>query len=92
MNALYEEIGSKLKYPEQARRMGIEGKVYVEFVVQKSGKVTDIKVLKGIGAGCDEAAKAVMSEMEYWNPGKMNGHPVAVIMQMPIIFRLNHDG
>jgi len=92
MNALYEEIGSKLKYPEQARRMGIEGKVFVEFVVQKSGIITDIKVLKGIGAGCDEAAKMVMSGIEDWNPGIFKGEAVAVKMVLPIIFKLNQEG
>ena len=72
--------------------MGIEGKVFVEFVVRKSGKITDIKVLKGIGAGCDEAAKTVLSDVEDWNPGIMKGRPVAVKMVMPIIFKLNQEG
>lgn len=92
MVALYEEIGSKLKYPEQARRMGIEGKVFVEFVVQKSGKITKVKVLKGIGAGCDEAAKAVMSNIDDWTPGILKGQAVAVKMVLPIIFKLNQEG
>jgi len=92
MKILYEEIGSKLKYPEQARRMGIEGKVFVEFEVQKSGKITDIKVLKGIGAGCDKAAKTVISEINDWNPGIFKGEAVAVKMVLPIIFKLNQEG
>lgn len=89
MQSLYQAIGSKLKYPVQARRMGIEGKVFVEFVVQKSGKLTDIRVLKGIGAGCDEAAKTVLSEIDNWNPGVLNGNAVAVKMVLPIVFKLS---
>jgi TonB family protein len=92
METLYQEIGSKLKYPKQARRMGIEGKVFVEFVVKKSGKITNIRVLKGIGAGCDEAAKTVMAGIEDWNPGIFKGQAVAVKMVIPIIFKLNQEG
>jgi protein TonB len=69
--------------------MGIEGKVFVEFVVQKSGNITDIRVLEGIGAGCDEAAKTVLSEIDNWKPGVQNGNAVAVKMAMPIVFKLS---
>jgi len=78
-----------LKYPAQARRMGIEGKVYVTFVVGKEGEITDVKVLKGIGAGCDEEAIRVLSGAPNWKPGKQRGRPVRVRMQLPIIFKLN---
>ena len=89
MKAFYAYVGKQMKYPAQARRMGIEGKVYVTFVVGKDGSLTDVKVLKGIGAGCDEEAVRVLSKAPKWKPGKQRGRPVRVRMQLPIIFKLN---
>jgi protein TonB len=68
--------------------MGIEGKVYVQFVVDKDGTLTDIKALKGIGAGCDEEAVRVIGGSPKWKPGKQRGRPVKVRMVLPIIFKL----
>lgn len=89
MKAFYAYVGKNMKYPAQARRMGIEGKVYITFVVGKDGALTDIKVLKGIGAGCDQEAIRVLSGAPKWKPGKQRGRPVRVRMQLPIIFKLN---
>ncbi|MEQ8924529.1 MAG: energy transducer TonB, partial [Fulvivirga sp.] len=58
--AFYEYVSKRLKYPAQARRMGIEGKVYVQFVVDKDGSLTEVQAVKGIGAGCDEEAVRVL--------------------------------
>ena len=91
MGEFYQELGTTLKYPAQARDLGIEGKVYLSFVVQKSGELTDIKVLKGIGAGCDQAAVAALSKVDAWKPGILEGKPVAVQMQIPIVFKLGND-
>jgi protein TonB len=88
MAAFYEYVGKKLKYPAQARRMGIEGKVFVEFVVDKDGSITDVKAIKGIGAGCDEEAIRVIQEAPKWKPGKQRGRPVKVRMILPITFKL----
>ncbi len=88
MRSFYEFVSNKLKYPPQARRMGIEGRVFVEFVVEKDGSLTDIKVVKGIGAGCDEEAVKVISEAPNWVPGKQRGRAVRVRMIMPIMFKL----
>jgi len=88
MAAFYEYVGKKLKYPAQARRMGIEGKVFVEFVVDKDGTITDVKAIKGIGAGCDEEAIRVIQSSPKWNPGKQRGRPVKVRMILPITFKL----
>lgn len=89
MKAFYAYVGKNMKYPAQARRMGIEGKVYITFVVGKDGALTDVKVLKGIGAGCDMEAIRVLSGAPKWKPGKQRGRPVRVRMQLPIIFKLN---
>jgi len=88
MAAFYEYVGKNLKYPAQARRMGIEGKVFVEFVVDKDGSITNVKAIKGIGAGCDEEAKRVIEKAPKWSPGKQRGRPVKVRMILPITFKL----
>ena len=88
MPAFYEFVGKKLKYPAQARRMGIEGKVFVEFVIERDGTITDVKAIKGIGAGCDEEAVRVLQTAPKWKPGKQRGKPVRQRMVFPIAFKL----
>jgi periplasmic protein TonB len=88
MPAFYEFVGKKLKYPAQARRMGIEGKVFVEFVIERDGTITDVKAIKGIGAGCDEEAVRVLQSAPKWKPGKQRGKPVRQRMVLPIAFKL----
>ena len=85
---LLSYIASKIKYPDIAKRVGAEGKVFIGFVVSSSGAVTDVQVLKGIGAGCDEEAMRVIKSMPRWNPGKQSGRAVNVRISVPIIFRL----
>ncbi len=81
-------FAKNIRYPEIAKRAGIEGKVMVEFVVDKQGKVRNARVLKGIGAGCDEEALRVTGMMKNWIPGRQSGKPVNVKMVIPIHFRL----
>ena len=88
MPAFYEFVRKKLKYPAQARRMGVEGKVFVEFVIEKDGSITDVKAIKGIGAGCDEEAARVVGDAPKWKPGKQRGKPVRQRMVLPISFKL----
>lgn len=88
MSAFYQYIAKNLKYPSQARRMGIEGKVFVQFVVDKDGSITEVQAVKGIGAGCDEEAVRVIGEAQKWKPGKQRGRPVKVRMILPITFKL----
>jgi TonB family protein len=88
MPAFFEHIAKNLMYPAQARRMGIEGKVFVEFVVLEDGSVTDVIVKKGIGAGCDEEAVEVVRTSPPWNPGKKDGIAVKQRMVVPIAFKL----
>ncbi len=90
MEGFYKFISKKVKYPAQARRMGIEGRVYVEFVVERDGSLGEIKVVKGIGAGLDEESLRVMSKVPSFNPGKQRGVPVRVKMTIPINFRLSN--
>ena len=88
MPAFYEFVSKKLKYPAQARRMGVEGKVFVEFVIERDGSITDVKAIKGIGAGCDEEAVRVLQTAPKWKPGKQRGKPVRQRMVLPIAFKL----
>ena len=88
MKAFYDYVGQNLKYPTRASRMGIEGRVFVEFIVEKDGSLTDIKVARGIGGGCDEEAVRVIESSPKWNPGKQRGRPVRVRMVIPIYFQL----
>lgn len=88
MQAFYKFVGKQMKYPNQARRMGIEGKVFVQFVVDKDGTITDVQAVKGIGAGCDEEAVRVIKSSPKWKPGKQRGRPVKVRMILPITFKL----
>lgn len=88
--AMYKYLGKGIDYPSQARRMGIEGRVFVQFVINADGSVTDVKSIKGIGAGCDEEAARVIKSMPKWNPGKQRGVPVKVRMVIPVYFKLNN--
>lgn len=88
MAAFYEYVQKKMKYPAQARRMGIEGRVFVEFVVNKDGSISDVKYIRGIGAGCDEEAVRVIQSAPPWNPGKQRGKAVKQRMVLPIQFQL----
>ena len=82
-------LAENIKYPQMARESGIQGRVFVTFVVETDGSVTDVKIMRGIGGGCDEEALRVIKNMPKWNPGKQRGKPVRVQFNMPILFKLN---
>lgn len=88
MSAFYKYVQKKMKYPSQARRMGIEGRVFVEFIVDKDGTLTSVKAIKGIGAGCDEEAVRVIKSHPKWSPGKQRGKAVKQKIVLPITFQL----
>ena len=77
-------LQNNIKYPQMARESGIQGTVYVTFVVEPNGSVTNVKILRGIGGGCDEEAIRVIQNMPKWIPGKQRGKPVRVQFNMPI--------
>ena len=92
-DALVDFLVKNLKYPEKAKKDSIVGKVFVTFVVEADGSVSHVKVLRGIGGGCDEEAVRVVSMMPKWKPGTQGGEnakPVAVQMNLPIQFALNN--
>ncbi|HRW98094.1 MAG TPA: energy transducer TonB [Cyclobacteriaceae bacterium] len=81
-------IKDNLHYPRNARQMGIEGKVFVQAIVAKDGSLTDLQVLKGMGAGCDEEALRVVAKSPKWKPGLQRGHPVRTRIVIPLVFKL----
>jgi len=88
--ALDKFLLENIVYPQQASENGVQGTVYVSFVVNSKGNVTDAKILRGIGSGCDEEALRVVRMMPNWHPGKQNGKQVRVLFNMPIYFRLQN--
>lgn len=84
-------IVKNITYPEKARQAGITGTVYISYVIEKNGEVTNAKVKRGIGGGCDEEALRIINLMPPWEPGKTKGEPVRVAMTLPLIFNLD-DG
>ncbi|MCE2937108.1 MAG: TonB family protein [Cyclobacteriaceae bacterium] len=89
LSKFYEQISRELKYPRQARQRNVEGQVIVQFVVSKTGELTDFTILRSLGAGCDEEAIRVLSKTK-WEPGRQRGKPVRVRMAIAIHFRLHH--
>ncbi len=81
-------LQDNIKFPVMAIESGIQGTVYVTFVVEKDGRITSVKVLRGIGGGCDEEAVRVIKKMPRWKPGKQRGRPVRVQFNMPVRFVL----
>lgn len=75
-------------YPVIAKQTGIQGNVYLTFIVEKDGSISNIKILRGIGGGCDDEAVRVVKEMPKWKPGRQNGENVRVRCNMPISFVL----
>lgn len=82
-------LSDHIIYPQLAAENGIQGTVYIQFVVDTKGNITDVKVLRGIGGGCDEEAVRVTKLMPEWNPGRQNGRNVRVRYNMSVSFKLN---
>ena len=81
-------IYSHVQYPEAAKTKGIEGKVYVRFIIEKDGTVNDVKIIRGVSAELDNEAKEVIASMPKWYPGKQNNMPVRVYYTVPVYFAL----
>lgn len=88
MEKMYEFLSKLQKYPDMEADAGIQGKVYVEFVVEKDGKISEVKLKKGVSAGLDKEAQRLVKAMPNWNPGKMNGKAVKCRFVLPVKFTL----
>ena len=85
---MMEFIARNIKYPPMARESGIQGRVFVNFVVEPDGSVSNVRVLRGIGGGCDEEAIRVVEAMPKWTPGRQRGKAVRVSFNLPVRFTL----
>lgn len=86
--AMMNYFGKSIRYPLAAREQNIQGRVFLNFVVEKDGSISNVVVLRGIGGGCDEEAVRVVQEMPKWNPGLQNGKAVRVSFNLPVRFGL----
>lgn len=87
--ALYRYLASNIHYPAEAKAERIQGRVFVSFVIEKDGSVTNIKVLRDIGGGCSEEAVRVVKAMPRWKPGRQRGQRVRTQFNLPIEFKLD---
>jgi len=90
--ALMKYILENLKYPSSAKEKGIEGRVIIRFVINKTGEVTNVEVLRGLYPDCDNEGLRVVRGMPNWTPGKQDGKNVPVYFTLPIVYRLKKDG
>jgi TonB family protein len=89
MGAFYKYVREEMKYPTQARKMEVEGRVFCEFIVNSDGSIQDVRVIRGIGAGCDEEAIRIIQASTPWRPGKQSCKPVRSKFNVAIIFKLS---
>jgi protein TonB len=85
--AFQKFLKAKIKYPEEALRRNLSGKVHVSFVVDEEGRILDAKVVRGLGGGLDEEALRLVRIMPWWTPGRVNGQPVRVAYTLPVGFK-----
>ena len=88
VEAMYTYLAQNIKYPQLARENNITGRVYVTFVVEKDGSVTNVRVLRDIGGGCGAEAVRIVKAMPKWTPGKQRGKAVRVQYNLPVNFSL----
>lgn len=84
-------IAKNVKYPVVAMENGVQGKVYIQFVIEKDGSITDVKVIRGVDASLDKEAVRVVKSMPKWKPGKQRNKPVRVSYTLPINFQLSNN-
>lgn len=89
VSGLMMYMKNNINYPKEAKQANRQGKVYISFVVEKDGTISNVKLLRGIGYGCDEEAMRVVGQMPKWEPGKQMGKKVRVQFNLPIAFKLN---
>ena len=87
--AMLKYIMENIKYPEQAMKEGIQGRVAVRFIVEKDGSISDVKPILSVHPLLNKEAVRVVESMPKWTPGKQNGKPVRVRFNVPVMFKLN---
>lgn len=87
--AMLKYLMENIKYPEQAMKEGIQGRVTVRFIVEKDGSISDVKPILSVHPLLNKEAVRVVESMPKWTPGKQNGKPVRVRFNVPVMFKLN---
>ena len=87
--AMLKYIMENIKYPEQAMKKGIQGRVAVRFIVEKDGSISNVSPIHPVHPLLDKEAIRVVKSMPKWSPGKQHGKPVRVQLIVPIMFKLN---
>lgn len=87
--AMLKYIMENIKYPKQIMEEGIQGRVTVSFIVEKDGRVSNVRLLRSVQPALDKEAIRVVKSMPKWTPGKHNGKPVRVRFNLPVMFKLN---
>ena len=87
--AMLKYIMENIKYPKQIMEEGIQGRVTVSFIVEKDGRVSNVRLLRSVQPLLDKEAVRVVKSMPKWTPGKQNGKPVRVRFNLPVMFKLN---
>ena len=87
--AMLKYLMENIKYPKQIMEEGIQGRVTVSFIVEKDGRVSNVRLLRSVQPSLDKEAIRVVKSMPKWTPGKQNGKPVRVRFNLPIMFKLN---
>jgi TonB family protein len=90
-NTIYQFIQDNLIYPEEAKSKGIEGKVFVEFIIEEDGTISNVGILQGLHPDLDEEAIRVINMFPKWKPGKKSGKPVRCYYQLPVSFKLSNN-
>jgi protein TonB len=88
MAELYKFLNKNIRYPASARRMGVDGKVFIQFVVDKEGRISDVTIIKSLSQDCDKEALRLIQLMPPWKPGKQNGRAVKSKFVLPLTFKL----
>lgn len=88
IKAMYNHIARNLKYPTLAKKKKIEGLVTIEVIIERNGSLTNMKIIKSIGGGCDEEAMRVIKNLPKWHPAKYRGLPVRTKHRIPVMFQL----
>lgn len=91
MDSLFAFLGKNLVYPKEAKKNGIQGRVFVGFVVGKEGVVREVKIIRGVHPLLDAEALRVVKLMPEWKPGILDGEPVSVSFNLPLNFNLTYD-
>ncbi|WP_223860718.1 energy transducer TonB [Spirosoma validum] len=90
MRAMENYLLTTVRYPAEAKKAGIIGRVFVSFIVEIDGRITGVERLNGLGFGCDEEAIRVINAMPRWTPGSQSGRPLRVKYRLPVLFGIDY--